>query len=385
MTLLRDPLRAVLAAIFCFGSGLASAGAQPADSPAARLDRLTIETGAALSRLPPANARLAQNYGYPPADVGADSPYQRPQQDSAGLLVRIDRLENQMRQINGQIEQLQFGSRRIEEQLRKFQEDVDFRFQDGGARGTAPAAPSSRPLPKRTDLNEDAVEPDAAPPQPAPAGASARAARRGDAFDPSKEPTAPGAPRALGTAAALPNDADAPLDLTGGRLSRGAATPGASTSPAGKPTPAADPIAALTAPGAPGDITAPPSPAKTEFDAALGFYKQKQYENAEKGFAAFLQKNAKSKMAPDATYYLGETFYQRGRQREAAEQYLKISTQYANAPRAPEALLRLGQSLFALGAKEQACATYGEVNRKYPGASAAVKAGAEREAKRAQC
>ncbi|MGH6794194.1 MAG: tetratricopeptide repeat protein, partial [Methylocella sp.] len=67
------------------------------------------------------------------------------------------------------------------------------------------------------------------------------------------------------------------------------------------------------------------------------------------------------------------------------EQYLKISTQYANSSRAPEALLRLGQSLNALGAKEQACATYGEIARKYPNATATVKAGAEREAKRAKC
>jgi len=64
---------------------------------------------------------------------------------------------------------------------------------------------------------------------------------------------------------------------------------------------------------------------------------------------------------------------------------LKISTDYATSPRAPEAMLRLGESLQALGAKEQACATFSEVPRKYPNASAAVKAGAEREAKRAQC
>jgi TolA-binding protein len=40
---------------------------------------------------------------------------------------------------------------------------------------------------------------------------------------------------------------------------------------------------------------------------------------------------------------------------------------------------------MALGGKEQACAAFGEVNHKYPAASAATKAGAEREAKRAQC
>ena len=129
---------------------------------------------------------------------------------------------------------------------------------------------------------------------------------------------------------------------------------------------------------------APNSP-KEEFDAALGLYKDKQYEGAEKGFAAFIHKNPKSRLNADATYYLGETFAQRGRPREAAEQYLKISTDYAQSARAPEAMLRLGISLKALGAKEQACATFSEVGRKYPAAPSYVKTGAEREAKRAQC
>lgn len=56
-------------------------------------------------------------------------------QDAADLLVRTTRLENQLRQLSGQIEQLQFENRRLTEQLRKFQEDVDFRLSErGGAR-----------------------------------------------------------------------------------------------------------------------------------------------------------------------------------------------------------------------------------------------------------
>jgi tol-pal system protein YbgF len=128
-----------------------------------------------------------------------------------------------------------------------------------------------------------------------------------------------------------------------------------------------------------------PNPTREEFDVALGYYRDKQYENAEKSFSAFIEKNPKSRLVADATFYIGETFAQRGRPREAAEQYLKISTDYANAARAPEAMLRLGVQLKALGAKEQACATFTEVGRKYPNAPAYVKAGADREAKRAQC
>ena len=108
-------------------------------------------------------------------------------------------------------------------------------------------------------------------------------------------------------------------------------------------------------------------------------------KSAEKSYASFLQKNPKNRLVPEAVFNLGESYFLRGRHREAAEQYLKISTTYSNSSRAPEAMLRLGQSLVSLGAKEQACASFGEVPRKYPNASASVKSSAEREAKKNAC
>lgn len=420
MTLFDRPRLALAAAALLLGIALPASRAQSEIAPTARLDRLEAELAAARTTL-----ELAQYYGVPPADVddAGEPAYNRPPQGSGGVTVRIDRLETQIRQINGQIEQLQFETRKLSDQLRKFQEDVDFRFQESGGRGGAPGAPpgagGQRPVQKRTEAPESVIEPGAAETERfaatgGPSSTPARSGRRNDAFDPADDPNAPGAPRPLGSqnatafdgrasspgAAASPQaradaagfdqtDPDAPLDLSGGRLRAGQPAPAASDLNA-KPAQGNPPLAAIPTPGgvtAGGTVIAgaPANPVKEEFDVALGYYRQKEYENAEKGFAAFLQKNPKSKMASDATYYLGESFFQRGRQREAAEQYLKISTQYANSPRAPDALLRLGQSLSALGAKEQACATFGEITRRFPNASAAVKAGAEREARRAQC
>jgi tol-pal system protein YbgF len=390
------PLLFVVAANLFVAVGPVAARAETAIAPGARMVWLDAQIAAAQTE-----NRIAQGYGRPPGEIGqpGDVPYageqqDGTQQDSAGLLVRIGRLESQMRQISGQIEQMQFETRRLGEQLKKFQEDVDFRFHEGGAQG----APVAKPPQKRGEAPETQINGDG-PPQTA-ASATSHANGRGDAFDPSQNPGAPGAPRPLGSVseAARPNPAGgrqnesgpadldgnepgAPLDLSNGR-SRMAGPP---------PTPPTPPIAAASVPAS--GITTPagtviamaPNPAKEEFDIALGYFKQGAYENAEKGFAGFLEKNPKNKMASDAIYYLGESFYQRGRHPEAAQQYLKISTQYANSPRAPEALLRLGQSLNALGAKEQACATYGEIARKYPNAPATVKTGAEREAKRAKC
>src|SRR5262245_10519276 len=60
-------------------------------------------------------------------------------QDPGEMVVRITRLENQLREMAGQIEQLQHENRRLVDQLRKFQEDVEFRFGDKGARAQAPS------------------------------------------------------------------------------------------------------------------------------------------------------------------------------------------------------------------------------------------------------
>jgi tol-pal system protein YbgF len=346
----------------------------------------------------------AQDSGMPPADVGTPSApdqYGAPDQsgapdagaptggsDVASLLIRVQRLEDQIRQMDGQIQQMQFDNRQLADQLRKFREDVDFRFQEGGHRG----------LPKHEDSGALSPPAAAAPllhdTQAAPLAPATQAAAipetthsHDDAFDPSADRNAPGAPRPLGTtppSAPLPptnsasaGDSDAPIALP----SSGYATP----APDGSGAPPGASAGPATTPGGPVVASAEVDPTKEEFDVALGYFKQKDYDSAQRGFSAFLDKNPKTRWTSDAIYYLGETYYERGRQREAAEQYLKISTDYASSPRAPEAMLRLGESLQALGAKEQACATFSEVPRKYPNASAAIKAGAEREAKRAQC
>jgi tol-pal system protein YbgF len=90
-------------------------------------------------------------------------------------------------------------------------------------------------------------------------------------------------------------------------------------------------------------------------------------------------------MIADSQYWLGESFFQRQKYRDAAETFLGVTTKYDTSAKAPDALLRLGQSLAALKEKEAACAAFGEVTRKYPRASAGVKQGVDREQKRVKC
>ncbi len=278
--------------------------------------------------------------------------------DAGALDVRIDRLENELRQANGRIEELENQQRRLDDQLKRFQQDVEFRL--GGAGGAGAGAAAAPPV--------AASEPSSA----------VKTARKGDAFDPANNPSAVGAPRPLGT---TPPSAPlaAPLASTGAPLEL-----------SGKPNPplpaANAPLPAETGPTvvAGGGIGFTDGP-REQYNAAIEAFRSGQYAQAEEQLKAFLAANSSHRLAPDAIFYLGETYFQRSRPREAAEQYLKLSTDFSRSARAPEGMLRLGQSLAALGSNEQACATFAEVGKRYPTAAVAVKKSAEREMQKAHC
>lgn len=276
-------------------------------------------------------------------------------QDAADLVVRTSRMENQLRQLSGQIEQLQFENRRLTEQLRKFQEDVEFRLNEKGG-GRAPAA--------------------AAPGGGAPAAGAPRPQRRSDAFDPTMQQGAAGAPRPLnGSIGGIIEDdfadngaGQGPLDLQGvGRGGQAAGVP--------QPAPRGASVAAASG----------PATAKEAYDLAYAAILRKEYEQAEMGFRQFLQSYPRDRLALDATYWLGESYLQRKRYREAAEQFLKVSSDAPKSAKAPDSLLRLGIALNGLGARDQACATYAKVGVEYPSAPSSVRQGIERERRRSGC
>jgi tol-pal system protein YbgF len=275
-------------------------------------------------------------------------------QDGAELFVRIQRLEAQMRAMSGQIEELQHENRRLQDQLKRFQQDVDFRLQDGAGGAGAGGAGAGG----------------------AGGGAPARPQRRGDVFEPSANPQAAGAPRPLGATTPSAPLATGPA-ATGGVAIIEETAPGAGPldlSSVGRAPPARPSVAA----------TGSVSP-REDFDAAYTFVLQRDYESAEMGFRRFLQSHPRDRLAADATFWLGETYLQRQRYREAAEQFLKVTTDHARSAKAPESMVRLAASLTALGAREQACATLSEVPRKYPQAAPGLSRDLQREQRRARC
>ena len=302
--------------------------------------------------------------------------------------MEIDRLSDQLRKLTGQNEELQHRNQILEEQLRQLQ---------GGAAPGAAGAPAARvpanagPAPYQNQnqpyQNQSVQNPQyQQPQQPGYQGqqgapittpyndgqvAPPAGGRHGDAFDPSQNPNAPGAPRPLGAMRGQSN-----------YVEPGSSQPGAPMSLESN-----NGVAAAPPPNAVGGLTtAPPTRSpKDEFDLGLGYMQHKDYGLAEEAMRNFTVKYPSDRLVGDAQYWLGESLYQRKKYREAAEAFLAVTSKYDKSAKAPDAMLRLGESLAALKEKDAACAAFGEVARKYPHASKSVKQGVVRGQKRSGC
>lgn len=347
-----------------------------------RLEQFGRDVQGAFGSIFPGNNQPA---GAPQAAQPEAASPQMAQASPSDLLVRIDQLERQLRSLTGAIEQLQYRNQQLEQQVRGL-EDASRGPQAATPRGAVPRNPPAAA---------------AAPLQPLPPPAAAPAApgRRNDAFDPTQNPGAPGAPRPLGSPGSRSDASDA---LPGATASAGRDAIGSviatEENPVGVP--------GGRDPGEPLDLTRrggiprepvrsnpPPGPQtaslpatpREEYDAAYAHVMQKDYALAEDGLRAFLKKYPSDRLSGDAQFWLGESMYQRQKYRDAADAFVGMAKKYDGHAKAPDALLRLAQSLVALKEKELACATFGEVTRKYPRASASVKQAVEREQKRAHC
>src|SRR6476646_3721608 len=216
------------------------------------------------------------------------------QSDPGDLSVRLDRMENALRQLTGTIEQLQYRNQQLEMQLKRMQDDTEYRFQQLGSKGSAP--PPAQAVPMN--------------PGNAPGGPPTNPGRRSDVFDPSQHPSAPGAPRVLGNQAAIaaPEQGrdNGPVGAPGGRAAGAplalatvagnndapppSPPPGAVASAGGAPVPATPPQVRNVAPAGQQLATLPPSASpKDEYDMAYGYVLHKDYSLAEQSFRDFLK------------------------------------------------------------------------------------------------
>lgn len=164
--------------------------------------------------------------------------------------------------------------------------------------------------------------------------------------------------------------------------------PGASPAPSttiATPTPAPVPASPAPAPrGTPSPANSSPD-ALAAYDAALGMLRRGEYLQAEAALKSFLSTYGNDRLAGNAQYWLGETYYARGNYEASAQAFLTGVKTYPDGAKAPDTFLKLGISLVQMGQKDKGCQVLRELPTRYPDAAATIKSRAERGLRDGSC
>jgi len=150
----------------------------------------------------------------------------------------------------------------------------------------------------------------------------------------------------------------------------GAAAAAASVQPA-----SAGPVEATpSVHGDPGSL-AQSGDERSAYDTAFGALKAGRYDESAQLFQAFIDTWPAGVYAPNALYWLGESYYATKNFKLAEQQFDALVSRYPTHDKAPGALLKLGLSQFGDGQVAQAEATLQQVVSRYPDTDAARIAG----------
>ncbi|MBL4890609.1 MAG: tol-pal system protein YbgF [Rhizobiaceae bacterium] len=304
---------------------------------------------------------------------------------SADSAYRVNELEEQVRQLNGRVEDLNFQLLEMQELVRKMQQDNEFRFQELEDQGNAGGGAAKKRStigdlikPSKSGLPSDLPEGEKRLGKPRPSERTASVVSPdGNAIKASREPRMidgveiyDGSQDEAGTIAkslgTITFDANGnyiedtiagPIDLTK-RLYGGS-----------------DSNVRL----------AVPQDADELYSLGYSYIQSGDYSLAEESFADFLLRFPEHAKVPDVNFWLGESHFARGQYRKSARIFLNSHRSWPNARLAPQTLLKLGVSVAGLNQRELACATYAEVGQKYPDSSIIVKRNVKVEQRAARC
>jgi tol-pal system protein YbgF len=265
---------------------------------------------------------------------------------------RVVELEEQVRQLNGLVEELNFQVLQMQDQLRKMQEDNEFRFQQLEGSGDGVMDPSgARNQRGEAEGIETIID--------NPEGSLARAP------DQSTTPRLGEPPRTLGR---ITFDAQGnPIQVQGET-----GLPGVET---GAPQTDNTRVAALPSTDDPEEL----------YRNSYEFVLSGDYALAEEGFSDHIARFPSDQRAADAHFWLGEAQLGQQKYREAAQTFLAANRDFPDSRKAPDSLLKLGISLAAMDQRDVACATLAEVGKRYPQASPAILERAKQEQAKASC
>jgi tol-pal system protein YbgF len=110
------------------------------------------------------------------------------------------------------------------------------------------------------------------------------------------------------------------------------------------------------------------------YDAGMAALRTGNYDKAVATFREVVTNYPTGDLAPNAQFWMGESYYTKGDLESAVTAYRKVLSDWPNARKAPDAMVKLGFSLSDLKRTGEARSTLEEVVRKYPGTPAAALA-----------
>jgi len=110
---------------------------------------------------------------------------------------------------------------------------------------------------------------------------------------------------------------------------------------------------------------------RTAYETAFDALKGGRYAESAQLFQSFLQAYPSGTYAPNALYWLGESYYVTQNYALAQEQFQALLDRYPTHDKAPGALLKVGLAQYGLKQLDAAERTLGEVTSRYPGTDAA--------------
>jgi tol-pal system protein YbgF len=266
----------------------------------------------------------------PPAGGGAG---EVPPAALSQLQITSDSLEEQMRRLTGQVEQLDFQIRQLNDRMDRLVADVDFRLRE----------------------LEDG-------------SGSSQASRSGG------QPVAPAVPQSPGEVTVRGEVPGTLGTLTESQVRAAGITPSAGATSATPSGGAENPSVVL-----------PEGSTQDRYSYARQFLLKRDFASAEQALSAFVETHPEDPLAGNAQYWLGETFYVRGDYQTAARTFAEGFQRYPDSDKAPDNLLKLGMSLAQLDLQDDACITLKKLRVEYPEAPTSIVQRADREIGRLKC
>ncbi|MGC6386161.1 cell division protein CpoB [Ewingella sp. S1.OA.A_B6] len=126
---------------------------------------------------------------------------------------------------------------------------------------------------------------------------------------------------------------------------------------------------------APAQVPASTGDENSDYNAAVALaLEKKQYDQAISAFQAFIKQYPKSTYQPNANYWLGQLYYNKGKKDDAAYFYAVVVKNFPKSPKSSDAMYKVGVIMQEKGQVDKAKAVYSQVVKQYPNTDAAKQA-----------